>query len=124
MATSDIGKGSYLNVRNKDTGEIEKKTLIPPAPSDGDLGGISEEELVQITKNKEKISSLNAELTGGLAISEWTWKLVHGSPKLSERAILKVGVIDVTLAVRVHLELAKTLGTVLSGVGRVAARCA
>lgn len=65
MATSDIGKGSYLNVRNKDTGEIEKKTLIPPAPSDGDLGGISEEELVQITKNKEKISSLNAELTGG-----------------------------------------------------------
>ena len=64
-----------------------------------------------------------AELTGGLAISEWTWKLVHGSPKLSERAILKVGVIDVTLAVRVHLELAKTLGAVISGMGRVAARC-
>lgn len=65
MATSDIGKGAFLNVKNKDTGEIEKKTLIPPAPSDGDLGGISEEELVQITKNKEKISSLNAELTDG-----------------------------------------------------------
>lgn len=65
-----------------------------------------------------------AELTGGLAISEWTWKLVHGSPKLSERAILKVGVIDVTLAVRVHLELAKTLGAVFSGLGRMAARCA
>lgn len=65
MATSDIGKGSYLNVRNKDTGEIEKKTLIPPAPSDGDLGGISEEELAQITTNKEKISSLNAELIDG-----------------------------------------------------------
>ena len=63
-----------------------------------------------------------AELTGGLAISEWTWKLVHGSPKLPERAILKVGVIDVTLAVRVHLELAKTLGAVISGLGRVAAQ--
>ena len=65
MATSDIGKGAFLNVRNKDTGEIEKKTLIPPAPSDGDLGGISEEELAQITTNKEKISSLNAELIDG-----------------------------------------------------------
>lgn len=65
MATSDIGKSAYLIAKNKDTGEIEKKTLIPPAPSDGDLGGISEEELAQITKNKEKISSLNAELTGG-----------------------------------------------------------
>lgn len=62
MATSDIGKGSYLNVRNKDTGEIEKKTLIPPAPSDGDLGGISEEELAQITKNEENISSLRENL--------------------------------------------------------------
>lgn len=65
MATSDIGKAAFLNSRNKDTGEIEKKTLIPPAPSDGDLGGISEEELAQITTNKEKISSLNAELIDG-----------------------------------------------------------
>lgn len=65
MATSDIGKGAFLNVKNKDTGEIEKKTLIPPSPSDGDLGGISEEELEQITTNKEKISSLNVELTDG-----------------------------------------------------------
>jgi hypothetical protein len=65
MATSDIGKAAFLNVKNKDTGEIEKKTLIPPAPSDGDLGGISEEELAQITTNKEKISLLNEELTDG-----------------------------------------------------------
>ena len=57
MVTSDIGKSAYLNVKNKDTGKIEKKTLIPPAPSDGDLGGISEEELAQITKNKEKLKS-------------------------------------------------------------------
>ena len=62
MATSDIGKAAFLNARNKDTGEIEKKTLIPPAPSDGDLGGISEEELAQITKNKENISSLRENL--------------------------------------------------------------
>lgn len=62
MATSDIGKAAFLNARDKDTGEIEKKTLIPPAPSDGDLGGISEEKLAQITKNKENISSLRENL--------------------------------------------------------------
>lgn len=69
MATSDIGKGAFLNVKNKDTGEIEKKTLIPPTPSDGDLGGISEEDLAQITTNKEKISSLNEEKANGKGIS-------------------------------------------------------
>lgn len=69
MATSDIGKGAFLNVRNKNTGEIEKKTLIPPAPSDGDLGGISEEDLAQITTNKEKIASLNEEKANGKGIS-------------------------------------------------------
>lgn len=69
MATSDIGKAAFLNVKNKDTGEIEKKTLIPPAPSDGDLGGISEEELAQITTNKEKISSLNEEKANGKGIT-------------------------------------------------------
>ena len=53
MATSDIGKAAFLNVKNKDTGEIEKKTLIPPAPSDGDLGGISQEKLEQIDKLNE-----------------------------------------------------------------------
>lgn len=69
MTTSDIGKAAFLNVKNKDTGEIEKKTLIPPAPSDGDLGGISEEELAQITTNKEKISSLNEEKANGKGIT-------------------------------------------------------
>ena len=69
MATSDIGKGAFLNVKNKDTGEIEKKTLIPPAPSDGDLGGISEEDLAQIATNKEKITSLNEEKANGKGIS-------------------------------------------------------
>lgn len=69
MATSDIGKGKFLNVKNKDTGEIEKKTLIPPAPSDGDLGGISEEELAQITTNKEKIASLKEEKADGKGIT-------------------------------------------------------
>lgn len=69
MAMSDIGKAAFLNVKNKDTGEIEKKTLIPPAPSDGDLGGISEEELAQITTNKEKITSLNEEKANGKGIS-------------------------------------------------------
>lgn len=59
MATSDIGKAAFLNVKNKDTGEIEKKTLIPPAPSDGDLGGISQEKLEQIDKLNEDIGSLD-----------------------------------------------------------------
>lgn len=62
MATSDIGKAEFLNVKNKDTGEVEKKTLIPLPPSDGDLGGISEEELAQITTNKEKISELKEDI--------------------------------------------------------------
>ena len=69
MATSDIGKGAYLIAKNKETGEIEKKTLIPPAPSDGDLGGISEEDLAQIKTNKEKISLLNEEKANGKGIS-------------------------------------------------------
>lgn len=62
MATSDIGKAKFFNAKNKNTGEVEKKTLIPLPPSDGDLGGISEEELAQITTNKENISSLRENL--------------------------------------------------------------
>lgn len=54
-------KAEYLNAIDKATGETKEIQFIPPAPSDGDLGGISEEELAQITTNKEKISSLNAE---------------------------------------------------------------
>ena len=60
MATSDIGKAAFLNVKNKDTGEIEKKTLIPPAPSDGDLGGISKEKLDLIDKLKEEMANVKS----------------------------------------------------------------
>jgi hypothetical protein len=66
MATSDIGKGAYLIAKNKDTGEIEKKTLIPPAPSDGDLGGISEEELAQITTNKKELIDGRTDVDGNV----------------------------------------------------------
>lgn len=69
MATSDIGKAEFLNVKNKNTGEVEKKTLIPLPPSDGDLGGISEEDLAQIATNEEKISELNEEKANGKGIS-------------------------------------------------------
>lgn len=90
MATSDIGKAAFLNVKNKDTGEIEKKTLIPLAPSNGDLGGISEEESAQIATNKEKIALLKEEFEnitgnapykgktivafGDSIIAGWGWK--------------------------------------------------
>ena len=70
MATSDIGKAEFFNVKNRDTGEVEKKTLIPLPPSDGDLGGISEEELAQITTNKEKISELKRDL-GELGVESY-----------------------------------------------------
>ena len=55
-------KAEYLNAKDKETGEVKEIQFIPPAPSDGDLGGISEEELEQIQQNKEKVSSLNENL--------------------------------------------------------------
>lgn len=38
-------KAEYLNAIDKATGETKEIQFIPPAPSGGDLGGISQEKL-------------------------------------------------------------------------------
>lgn len=55
-------KAEYFLAKDKETGEKKEVQFIPPAPSGGDLGVISEEELAQIKINKEKIASLNEDL--------------------------------------------------------------
>ena len=80
MATSDIGKAEFFNAKNRNTGEIEKKTLIPLPPSDGDLGGISEEELAQITTNKEGIALLKEDIVDvNDVIFDTTYQDINGN---------------------------------------------
>mgnify|MGYP001725781998 CR=1 FL=1 len=54
-------------------------------------------------------------------ISEWIWKLVHGSLKLSEIVILKAGEIDAIQEVKLCPEPERTLVVALSGMVRMAA---
>lgn len=54
MAT-EILKAEYMECIDKDTNVVTNVTLIPPAPSGNDLGGISEEQLKQIEKNKNNL---------------------------------------------------------------------
>lgn len=49
-------KAEYFNAKDKATGEIKEIQFIPPAPSDGDLGGISQEKLEQIDELKGDLS--------------------------------------------------------------------
>lgn len=46
-------KAEYLNAKDKATGEAKEIQFIPPKPSGGDLGGISQEKLEQIDKLEE-----------------------------------------------------------------------
>ena len=55
-----VAKAEYFNAKDKATGEVKEVQFIPPAPSDGDLGGISKEDSEQITKNKKDIVELNS----------------------------------------------------------------
>lgn len=55
-------KAEYFNAKDKATGEIKEIQFIPPAPSDGDLGGISQEKLEQIDELK---SDLDSKFSGG-----------------------------------------------------------
>lgn len=48
-------KAEYFNAKDKATGEIKEVQFIPPEPSGGDLGGISQEKLEQIDKLKEDL---------------------------------------------------------------------
>lgn len=50
-------KAKYLLAEDETTGEEQQVQFIPPAPSEGDLGGISKEKLEQIDKLKEDLSN-------------------------------------------------------------------
>lgn len=50
-------KAEYFSAKDKATGEVKEVQFIPPAPSDGDLGGISQEKLEQIDKLKEDLAN-------------------------------------------------------------------
>lgn len=54
---ADRVKAEYFNAKDKATGEIKEVQFIPPAPSDGDLGGISQEKLEQIDKLNEDLAT-------------------------------------------------------------------
>lgn len=55
-------KAEYLNAIDKATGEAKEIQFIPPAPSGGDLGGISQEKLEQIDKLKEDIVKIGTKI--------------------------------------------------------------
>lgn len=52
-------KAEYFNAKDKATGEVKEIQFIPPAPSGGDLGGISQEKLEQIDKLKEDLDNID-----------------------------------------------------------------
>lgn len=51
----NIVKAGYLKAIDEDTNTEVLTQFIPPIPSNGDLGGISEEQLKQITKNQNEL---------------------------------------------------------------------
>lgn len=55
-------KAEYFNAKDKATGEIKEIQFIPPAPSDGDLGGISQEKLEQIDELKSDLSDIKNDV--------------------------------------------------------------
>lgn len=69
-------KAEFFETKDKATGEIKEVQFIPPAPSDGDLGGISKEKLEQIDKLKEDLTELQNE--NGINYTQI-------SPELSQR---------------------------------------
>ena len=71
---ADRVKAEYFNAKDKATGDIKEIQFIPPAPSDGDLGGISQEKLEQIDKLKEEKAngkgiSFSINESGGLRVT-------------------------------------------------------
>ena len=55
-------KAEYFNAKDKATGEVKEVQFIPPAPSDGDLGGISKEKLDLIDGVENEINLCNGKL--------------------------------------------------------------
>lgn len=66
---ADRVKAEYFNAKDKATGETKEIQFIPPAPSDGDLGGISKEKLEQIDKLKEDLTLVN-EIVVSVSLEE------------------------------------------------------
>ena len=70
-------KAEYFNAKDKATGEIKEIQFIPPAPSNGDLGGISQEKLEQIDELKGDISNLQdlgLIIKNGVVYDRWEEK--------------------------------------------------
>lgn len=57
-----VVKAEYLVAKDSESGEEQNVKFVPPAPSDGDLGGISKEDSEQITKNKNDIANIRMTL--------------------------------------------------------------
>lgn len=57
-----VVKAEYLVAKDSESGEEQNVKFVPPAPSDGDLGGISKEDSEQITKNKNDIADIRKTL--------------------------------------------------------------
>ena len=73
---ADRVKAEYFSAKDKATGEIKEIQFIPPAPSGGDLGGISKEKLDKIDELEDK-----ADKTALVKIDrklDALWKLNQG----------------------------------------------
>lgn len=57
-----VVKAEYLVAKDSESGEEQNVKFVPPAPSDGDLGGISKEDSEQIRKNKNDIADIRMTL--------------------------------------------------------------
>lgn len=57
-----VVKAEYLVAKDSKSGEEQNVKFVPPAPSDGDLGGISKEDSEQIKKNKNDIADIRMTL--------------------------------------------------------------
>lgn len=57
-----VVKAEYLVAKDSESGEEQNVKFVPPAPSDGDLGGISKEDSEQITENKNDITDIRKTL--------------------------------------------------------------
>ena len=78
-------KAEYFNAIDKATGEVKEVQFIPPAPSDGDLGGISKEkldlidELIALPKMSHNIPRLVPKDITSYYEDGTLWKRLEGT---------------------------------------------